>query len=273
MQIGLNNALKWIGIRRPLMVPVRVGGNMSERMNEKIHALNCFPGGLAPFMIFDATVAEADKLVKETEDVEFDGSIMLNPRVEIAFIGLLAYFEAFCKGQFASILNICPRLLRSFGKKRGPVSLQLDDLFEATDHPQPYIGFLLSEQYNFAGARQINGLFRDLIQITPFSKDEAKKYDQLLQDRHLLVHNGGIYTLAYARQRFPAQELRPLAFRDSLLVKKQDYFDASAFLSTIVRKITNASYQGLEDMFRGRATDLPQEQYVAIGYLKHLNDK
>lgn len=238
-------------------------------MTEEIHARNCFPGGLPPAMIFEQSVAEVDRLVEEIVDVEFDGSVLLNPRVEIALIGLVAYFEAFCRGQFASIINICPLLLKAFGRKRGPVSIPPDDLFQATDHPQPHIGFLLAEQYDFGGSRAINGLFRDLLEITPFSSDDASRYEALLHDRHLLVHHGGTYTLQYAKQRLPEDQVKQLAFHDSILIKKQDYLEASKFISSIVEKMARATYHKLDGMFRGRETDLPMEQFAAIGYLKH----
>ena len=245
----------------------------SVHMTQKVHALDYFPAGVAPFQGFKSNIDELDKIVMETEDDEWDGCIMLNPRVEIAFIGLLAYFEAFCKGQFASVVNISPSLLRSLGKMRGPVSIPLDDLYVYIDYQQPKIGFLIAEQYDFGSSSKVNSLFRDLIGITPFSKVEATRFDKLLHDRNLLVHHGGIYTLQYAKQRLPVDQLKEFAFRDSLLLIKQDYLDASKFLSSIVMKTSFASYNKLEEMFRGRETELSQEQYAAIGYMKSWEEE
>ena len=59
----------------------------------------------------------------------------------------------------------------------------------------------IAEQFDFGSARAINGIFLDLIGISPFSKAEASKYDQLLNDRNLLVHHAGIYTVRYASQK------------------------------------------------------------------------
>ena len=46
-------------------------------------------------------------------------------------------------------------------------------------------GCFISEQYDFGPAKNINGLFMDLIRITPFSKDEQIKYSRLLDYRNL----------------------------------------------------------------------------------------
>ncbi len=57
------------------------------------------------------------------------------------------------------------------------------------------LGSLVAEQFDFGAAKKINGLFLDLVAISPFSKDEEVRYTQLLNDRNLLVHHGGIVTI------------------------------------------------------------------------------
>lgn len=41
------------------------------------------------------------------------------------------------------------------------------------------IGFILSEQYDFGSAKTINGLYGDLIRVTPFSKREQERYNRI----------------------------------------------------------------------------------------------
>jgi hypothetical protein len=63
-------------------------------------------------------------------------------------------------------------------------------------------GTLISEEYDFGSAKEINGLYQDLLRITPFSANEAKKYSHFLSDRNLLVHHRGVFSYNYASQRF-----------------------------------------------------------------------
>jgi hypothetical protein len=62
------------------------------------------------------------------------------------------------------------------------------------------LGFLLAEKYDFGTPKRINALFNALLKITPFGREDAKRYAALLRDRNLLVHHGGVYTLAYLEQ-------------------------------------------------------------------------
>jgi hypothetical protein len=48
--------------------------------------------------------------------------------VEVCLIGLASYFEAFCKNQFASIINICPQTLYKFTQRRENATVKLPHL-------------------------------------------------------------------------------------------------------------------------------------------------
>lgn len=74
--------------------------------------LDLFSGGVptAPFF-FSYTLDGLEKLYLTQSDKR--GGRQLN---ELCAIGLVAYFEAFCKDHFASIINIEPSLLKNLSK-------------------------------------------------------------------------------------------------------------------------------------------------------------
>ena len=111
----------------------------------------------------------------------------------------------------------------------------------------PYnIGFLVTEKYDFGTAQKINSLYSALLIISPFSKDEMRLYENLLRDRNLLVHHGGIYTTAYTiqnRNMLSSELKRP--FFDSLVVSKSYLDEKFSFIREIARKILKASHISL----------------------------
>jgi hypothetical protein len=58
----------------------------------------------------------------------------------------------------------------------------------------------VAERYDFETPQSINSLYQHLLQITPFSTQERKRYEQILNDRNLLVHHGDISTMKYTKQ-------------------------------------------------------------------------
>jgi hypothetical protein len=62
----------------------------------------------------------------------------------LGLIGLAAYFEAFCKNQFAAIVNICPETLNNFASKRDNVALTLKDILKIFDTIHYKVGSLLA---------------------------------------------------------------------------------------------------------------------------------
>lgn len=113
--------------------------------------------------------------------------------VEVCFIGLAAYFEAFCKNQFAAIINICPQTLNTFTLRRDNTTVRLTHLIKISGEIEHRLGALVAEEYDFGSSRTINSLYFDLLGITPFSKDEEGQYSEFLNDRNLLVHHGGLH--------------------------------------------------------------------------------
>src|SRR5689334_21847502 len=134
--------------------------------------LDLFSGGVptAPFF-FGYTLEGLEQLYLARAD---NLSGHLN---ELCVIGLVSYFEAFCKDHFASIINIEPSLLKNLSKHGQDISIDPTKALELGDALSCNIGFLIAEKYDFGTAQKINALYRALLMITPFSKDDMKIYD------------------------------------------------------------------------------------------------
>lgn len=186
---------------------------------------------------------------------------------EVCFIGLAAYFEAFCKDQFAAILNVCPESLSTFSRKRQDATLPLG-LLPAFIRKLDYrLGSLIAEQYDFGSAKALNGLFLDLLGTTPFSKKEATEYGKLLNDRNLLVHHGGIYTQKYSGQTFKKHRLRlPTSeiYYNSLMVSFDDLVKWCDWTDKMARKIAHLSHDGLLDFTKAHSVRLTKERRKAL---------
>jgi hypothetical protein len=216
------------------------------------HPLGLFHGGLPPFMIFAQQIGDVSKIVKayEEELPLDDGMSILNPAAELGVIGLVAYFEAFCKHQFAALLNIYPPLLAAFSEKRPQAAVPLRDLASMHGKLRAKLGFVIAERFDFGSGKLINGLFTDLLLVTPYGTAEVDKMDELLNDRHLLVHHGGIFTLNYARERGLMKTERGGAFFDSVNFTRERYFAWTHFLIGAAKKLTTLTAQALEKHIR-----------------------
>ncbi len=61
--------------------------------------------------------------------------------------------------------------------------------------------------------KSINGLYRDLLLITPFSKVKKKEeFDNILHKRNLLVHHAGFYTLQHFKKNRHSKDLKRHGF-------------------------------------------------------------
>lgn len=217
---------------------------MSE--NEK-SAWDFFIGGVPPFALFKLEVDNLKEVIASRRPRPEDEVIepkMSNETAEICLIGLVAYFEAFCKNLFAAIINICPQSLFSFTARREAVTIKVRSLIAMSGMIDYRLGCVLSEEYDFGSAKTINSLFYDLLSISPFSKKEIEKHNKLLNDRNLLVHHGGIFTIKYSSQRM-GTDLKDIAYWDSLVVEKSDFDLWLDFLLDIAEKMSIGSYKAL----------------------------
>jgi hypothetical protein len=107
------------------------------------------------------------------------------------------------------------------------------------------LGFVIAEEYDFGSAKLINGLFHDLLKITPFSKAEIALYSEFLNDRNLLVHHGGVFTLQYATKKFQPHDIKNQAHWQSLVVGQKDVEKWATFLVDLAIKMAKSSVKGL----------------------------
>lgn len=225
--------------------------------------LDYFIAGVPPRVLFEMDCRDLAKLVSASRERRGE----LNKAAEISFIGLAAYFEAFCKNQFAAIINICPQTLETFTSKRDSVTIELKDILKTYTRLEGRLGSLLSEKYDFGTSRIINSLFTDLLGITPFSTKEAKEYEEFLNDRNLLVHHGGIYTFKYHGQRLADKPISNFVHWNSLVIGKEEFRQSSEFLHSMVDKMATTSHLALVDFMKGKKIRLVKRKREALQYL------
>lgn len=185
--------------------------------------------------------------------------------LELSCIGLASYFEAFCTDHFASIVNICPEILHGYIEKRGEVTVKLRKLLKISSSIRFRLGSLLTEEMDFGSGKRINGLYNDLLGISPFSVNECRKYDAFLEARNLLVHHGGIYNLKYRGEH--SDPLRSEVFMDSLIVDRDMYDGWNSFLIGMAKKMAFASQKSLRAIIQEKDLDLPEGATTAIDAL------
>jgi hypothetical protein len=187
---------------------------------------------------------------------------------EFAFIGLVAYFEGFCKNHTAAVINICPQLVRELAEHGREIKLRPVDIVDYAENLSTQIGCLVVEKIDFGTAKAINGLYKDLLGITPLSKREADRFHALLEDRNLIVHHGNILTPIYARERFIRREIgRSRIFFDSLQVTPDHVRTAAKFLHGLSVKLRAESHRALARFVKVNQLHLPKPNREAVELL------
>ena len=189
--------------------------------------------------------------------------------VELCLIGLIAYFEAFCKDQFASVVNICPELLLSLRKNGHDVMIDAADLITFEDVAYRALGSLIADKYDFGSAKQINSHYQALLKITPFSKDESKEYDQILHQRNLLVHHGGTFDIKYAEQNLEGRSdpVKYRAYWNALEITEEEYFDAALLVADVATKIATVTQKVVSNFVSENGVKLTDDQRDALQML------
>jgi hypothetical protein len=201
-----------------------------------------FVGSIPPFLLFEMEFHSLFHLVESHKtDKMFEKP---NPATEVALIGLVAHFEAFCKHQFAAIANLSSTLLSDFAERRSQTAIRLVDLMTLHGQFEQNIGFLVAEHYDFGSAELINGLFRDLITVSPFTKFEGNQFNDILRKRHLLVHHAGYYTLQFLKDSSLPGLARDQAFRDSVQITTEAYHEVGDFMFEMAMKTARVTVAG-----------------------------
>jgi hypothetical protein len=222
-----------------------------------------YPGGEPPLFYFHGRVQEIQRLAADLSIPESDRAGLLR----LCLIGLAAHFEAFCKAHFAAVINIHPSVLKGFAKSRQECAITIKELLQVLPNINYRIGSLLSEQSDFkwSSAKTINGLFRDLLGVTPFSKEEAKRFAEFVNDRNLLVHHGGIFTLKYERRRFVETKRQDGISSNVLRVENTDIDKWSKFLVDIAQKLASSSVKAMQAETKGLKLENSRE--IAVNLL------
>jgi hypothetical protein len=98
----------------------------------------------------------------------------------------------------------------------------------------------LWELYKRARPRRNNEKHQALLNISPFSKAESHYFDRILNDRNLIIHHGGIYTMRYKEQEYKVKSYNRV-FMDSLVVGEEYFIKIADFLKTITEKLNVSS--------------------------------
>jgi hypothetical protein len=223
-----------------------------------------FSGGVPAGVVFDMSVHDLQEIARQKPD----DLLASNPRAELCFIGLVAYFEAFCKSHFASMINVDPRLLENLSRAHRDVSVSALHLLEVGPPYSAKLGFLIADGLDFGTPKSVNALYFDLAKCTPFSKQEAQQYSTIIDDRNLLVHHGGYLSPRYPAERFIKREIgRNRLFVDSLVVTRSQFLRAATFVHGISRKLRASTQKVLAKSMRERRSPLPKHVKEALGAL------
>ena len=236
---------------------------MSERT-----ALEYFSGGVPTGEYFGMTLENLREIsASEKEDTEERGVSRLQ---ELCFVGLFSYFEAFCKDQFAALINIEPSLVENLKAAGQDVQIDARHVVAYGEDANCRLGFVLAAKSDFGTAQKINSQYRALLKVSPFSKDEEHQFERLLADRHLLVHHGGVVTLAYVEQH-PAVAAagRSEPFFDSRALRGEDVTRAIDFVESIARKLCRSTCATLVKYVESRGEQYTGERARALYFLEH----
>ena len=227
-------------------------------MEEQESALDFFAGGVPPIQIFRMSLDSIAELL-HIPVVSDDRTVQ-----ELAYIGVVSYTEAFFKDHFASVLNVFPEKIAALRDCGRDVSVDVADLLELESPLHNKFGFLLSERFNFGSPKAVNALYKDLLLITPFSKDKMDAFDKVLATRNLLVHHGGILTAQFNRG-IPIVS-REKTYFDSVSIRKNQIGEAALLALDVIRGIAKATVSKLSKEMEGvNGSDI---RHKAVAYME-----
>lgn len=227
-------------------------------MQEEQSALDYFAGGVPAFEIFRMHLESIAEMLF-VPLVGVDHTVL-----ELAFIGVVSYTEAFFKDHFAAVLNIFPEKVVMLRDRGRGIAVDLTDILGLDNPLHSKFGFLLSERFNFGTPREINALYKDLLLLTPFSKDKVTAFDKILATRNLLVHHGGILTTQFNRNiQSPARER---IYFDSVSITKREVGAAALLALDVIKGTVNATVSKLSK----EVTDLPSSdvRHKAVNFME-----
>lgn len=187
--------------------------------------------------------------------------------LELTVIAAVSFLEVFFRDHWASLVNIYPQSLASFEQRGRKVDISAVAMFDLDSNPLRQIGSMLSERFDFGTARAINGIFKDLIGITPIGKREMKELDKLCHDRNLLVHYGGVFRYQHKVPGFLRRASLRRRYADSLVVSRRDAERVLDLAERLAKKTMAASASALDTRLSQTKTVLSREKRKALEFL------
>ena len=226
---------------------------------KEVNWLEFFSGGVPTGEYFRMTVQDVDEVAKASKKKKG-----INRTLELCLIGLVSYFEAFCKDHFASIVNIIPELLNELRILKFDISIDATRALLLEDKLNYRFGFLLAEQYDFGTAKKINSNYGAILKVTPFSKKEVREYDKILSDRNLIVHHGGVITLRYEEQILKRKSVEARAYFDSVVIDEASYKKSRVFFLNMAQKILLSTHSAMKSYVNDKNIEIDSERNKAI---------
>lgn len=240
-------------------------------MKEHYSSYDYFIGQSAPFLLFEMEYHSLSYVVENHKEDRWYPDI--NPAAQVANIGILAYFEAFCKHQFAAIMNLFTSLISNFALKRGEPKIEISTIMAYGSEFENNIGFFLAETYDFGTAKSINALFHDLLIITPFSADEEKQMNEIVYQRNLLVHHAGQFTLQYAKSKSNDHPIREQAYKNAVRIDTADFYANAEFLFAMAIKIAQCTVKVVRSLPEYTSLNEDDDRTKAVeAMLQGIND-
>jgi hypothetical protein len=106
--------------------------------------------------------------------------------------------------------------------------------------------------------------------VTPFSKDEAEVFDQILMKRHMLVHHAGFYTLRFLTEKSLPHRIKQDAFRRAIKISTEDYHKIGDFVFGMSMKVARETVKAVERLFE--ADGRPHHTEALRECLRGVND-
>ena len=233
---------------------------MAKR-SKAIRALEYFPCQAPPAALFKSRINDLRGIV-HLGKVNHSSEIL-----ELVKIGLTAYFEAFCKDQFGSMICLAPSLIKNLAAAGHDTSL---DASLMVDDPQEFghqIGFYIAEKYDFGTPSKINSHFKALIRVAPFSSKAQVAYDAIIHDRNLLAHHGGTFTTSYIKNAKSPGKGGAKAFQDGIVLDAAQMNDDLDFVERIAHVLTVNTYKALTAHIREGGLRIGTEKKKALEFL------
>jgi hypothetical protein len=204
--------------------------------------LDFFAGGVPTPRYFQMTLEDIDGIAHTCP--ASDG---INRQLELCYVGLHCYFEAFLKEHFASILNIMPELLIRLREHSIDTSVDAVRVHLFADRLRSRLGFLVAEKLDFGTPRKVNAHFSTLLQITPIGKQDAERLEESLSIRNQIVHHGGTITSRFAEQVLKDSKLMDVAFWESITLTHDMHEETSRLISNLARGVAVSSMKAAKE--------------------------